>query len=742
MIARIAALTLAMLWSATVAAGPVSVTSGDHPGFTRLVLQFDGPVNWQLGRSADGYELRLSDGVTANYDLSHVFDQIGKTRLAAIWADPDIGALHVGVACACFAIPFEFRPGTIVVDLRDGAPPKGSSFEQPIDGNATGALTAHPSRRPQPRPQALASGPQPVYDWLTIAANEVAVATALTPLPLPETVTGTDDAPAVDPNLESLRLSLIKQLSRGAAQGIVDMAKPAKPVDPVNHTNPSVLLHLGPTPDFVVRQKGEAHVALTEKGAACIDNDRLDIVNWADDTPVAQQMGPAFLNLTGEFDRPDPEAVKRAIHFDLNLSFGAEARALIRAFPGDQPDAALWESMARIMDDQADPAPAFTGMAACSTSAALWAALADPLPNGLDVVGKAAILRSFSALPGHLRRHLGPVLVNRFLKTNDIVTATALRDAILRSPGEPGPEVELLQAAMDAFGGDTTAADARLNALASQSGPVGADALVALVEQRAALGQEVTFDQVQALAEFLKERHAGPEEPRFQRALILAEAASGDFDKAFADTPGHPDTIAVLWQILAKAGPDSALLSYATLASGATPPDEAQASAAAIAQRMMGLGMADQAEIWLRSAGVADPLLAANIALAQHDPQRALKVLDGFGTPEAAALRASAQEAAGQDKAAALTYAAIGKQDDVWRAAGRAHDWEKLASGGPAPWKAAAATVAPVPVAAQTPTPAAGPLAKDHDLLARSVATRDALTSLLQSVKVPVVATQ
>ena len=740
MIKGLVALVLMLAGSVSLAAGPVTVTTGDHPGFTRLVLQYDAPVNWLMGRTADGYELRLPDG-TAQFDLSHVFDQIDKTRLAAIWADPDSGALQFGVACACYALPFEFRPGIIVVDLRDGAPPKGSSFELPLDGSTPIALTAHAPTRPRPKPFSPPAGPRPIFNWQDFATDPVARIQPLTPIPLPETVSGTADGPAIDPNLESLRLSLIRQMSRGAAQGIVDMAKPAKPAELTDHTAPSVRLYLGPIPNLVVRQKGETHGPLTAEGSECIAGDRLDIVSWAQDTPVAGQMGPAFAGLTGEFDRTDAEAVKRAVHFDLNLGFGAEARALLRAFPSDQPDAGLWQSMARILDGQADPAPAFTGMTACDTAAALWAALSDPLPKEVDVIGKAAILRNFSALPGHLRRHLGPALVKRFLKANDLVTATALRDAILRSPGEPGPEVELLQAAMDAYGGDMSASEARLKPLASQSGPVAADALVTLIEQRAALGQDVSAAQVQALAEYLKERRSGPDEPRFQRALILAEAASGNFDKAFADTPGHPDTIPVLWQILAKAGPDSALLSYATLPKGTQPPAEAKASALVIAKRMFGLGMADQADLWLRFSAAAEPVLAANIALAQGDPTHALQILDGFGTDEASALRAMAQEAAGQDKAAALTYAAIGKQDDLWRAVGHAHDWERLASGGPDLWKTAAATlvppVAPAPAADPANVTPPGPLAQGRDLLAQSLATRTALTALLESVKLP-----
>lgn len=128
-------------------AAPVQVTSGEHPGFTRLVMQYGGAVNWQLGRTLDGYALRVQEE-RPDYDLAKAFDLIGKGRLAAIWPDPATGDLHFGIACACYAIPFEFRPGIVVVDLYDGTPPKGSSFEQPLDLPVPAAAPAPPRDSP------------------------------------------------------------------------------------------------------------------------------------------------------------------------------------------------------------------------------------------------------------------------------------------------------------------------------------------------------------------------------------------------------------------------------------------------------------------------------------------------------------------------------------------------------------------------------------------------------------------
>ena len=245
---------------------------------------------------------------------------------------------------------------------------------------------------------------------------------------------------------------------------------------------------------------------------------------------MADQIGPVREGLTLEFDKPDPDAVTRAVRFQLFLGFGAEARVLIRAFPDDLPDKAIWNSMARILDAEPDPTPAFAGMQDCDTTAALWAMLADTAALPHDDVGKSAVLRSFSALPPHLRRLLGPKLVDRFLAAEDMSTATALRDAVLRAPGDSSPEVTLMQAAMSRAAGKPAQAEAQLEPLASGSGPASADALVALIEQRVTLGQSVDFAQVQVLEELLKERKGGVQAAKVQHALVLARAASGDFD--------------------------------------------------------------------------------------------------------------------------------------------------------------------------------------------------------------------
>jgi hypothetical protein len=706
-------------------AAPVVVTSGEHPGFTRLVMQFAGPVDWQVGRTPDGYALRVKNQTPA-YDTAKAFDLIGKGRIAALWIDLATGDLRLGVACNCYAMPFEFRPGIVVVDLNDGAPPKGSSFELPLDGPA----------QLEPPPAEMPTSPQGTYDWTTIALPQFGSLPDVA-VKQPETPTAAPVLSTVDPDLEALRLSLLQEMSRGASQGIVDMAKPKPEAPgPLLDKTSSVQIHLGEAPDLVIRQKGIAGAPLTAKGAACLTDDQMDVPSWGASRPVSDQIGPERQGLTGEFDKPDPDAITRAVRFQLFLGFGAEARSLIRAFPTDLPDKAVWSSMSRILDEEPDPHTAFTGMADCDTAAALWATLADPKARPTDEIAKAAILRSFSALPPHLRRLLGPHLVTNFLDAGDIPVATALRDAVLRAPGDPGPGIVLMQASMDRALGKPARAEAQLEILANAPGPSSADALAALVEQRAGLGQSVEFVQVQALEEQLKERRGGPDAGRFQHALVLARAASGDFDRSFAEALDAPDTEATVWRLLAQLGPDSALLTHATLAPAGAAPSAARRSAALIADRMLGLGMADQAARWVKLDDKAPPVLRARIALDQGDPKGALALVESDASPTALAVKAQALDALSQQKDAAEVYGQLGKTEDQQSALGRSQAWEKLAKDGPDTWKAVASIV--VQPTAPPDATGAGPLATGKALVQDSATTRDAIKALLDVVKTPV----
>ncbi len=690
-------------------AQPVALTSGEHDGFTRLVADFGHPVDWRIGRTEDGYALMI-EGAQPSYDLRQVFDIIGKTRLAAIWAEPETGALRIGIACACHMLPFEFRPGIVVMDLKDGPPKKGSSFELTLAGVVAGTLKTRQPPRPRSRPADLT----PPYRWIGTALIEEKSTGAT--LPFPE-----------NPAMEDLRDTLLRQLSRGAAAGVVDLHLPEKPPQEPIVPFPSAQIRIG---DAGTLEAAPADT-LAADGTGCIAEDRLTIETWGQDGPAAGQFASAMAGMTGEFDRPEPEAIQKAVRFQLFLGFGLEARQTLLAFSEPLPDAPLWRSLAYILDAELDPAPFFRGQTACDGAAALWAMLSDPAPKPGDAVNSTAIRRSFSALPAHLRRHLGPALAERFLTLGDGEAARAIRDAILRAPGDPGAEVTRLEAEMSLSAGDPAEAETQIAPLVTSAGPDSAEALSTYVKARVAQLLPVTPEVVTALEAFQAESAGSQSAPVLAEALILARAASGDFAAAFAELPESPQTEASIWALLLRLGNDDAFLAEAIRPPEMLPPLRPDLSKG-IAERLLGLGFGDPALLWLQRLDPSDPRRLAEAYLLLRDGRSALSALAGRSAPEDLRLKAKALSILNNPAAAAEALQAAGEEEAAWPSRSRAELWPELAADGPEPWRSLAAELAPIEA-----IPDEGPLARDHRLAAASSETRRAALALLTAVPKP-----
>jgi hypothetical protein len=310
-------------------AEPVRVTSGEHDGFTRLVFDYGRPVDWQVGRSADGYELRLTERPPP-YDLTNVFAFITRLRLAALWATPESGQVQIGLACACHAIPFEFRPGIIVIDLKDGPPPKGSSFEVMLDGTSATPIEPPQTPRPRPRPDSQDSmAPTPaedvaVYDWTQAAHSSLRSRTADQPAASPS-VQAQSLLPA-DPGLQPLRKEILQQIARGASQGVVDMALPKPPDQPQTTKtpkdgHPAAQIRIGEAQTSVLQTDDAALGNLGAKGNRCIAADQLAVTDWGDEKgSFVDQMANLRqgLSLTG----PTAHRLPAPLSFSCFLALG------------------------------------------------------------------------------------------------------------------------------------------------------------------------------------------------------------------------------------------------------------------------------------------------------------------------------------------------------------------------------------------------------------------------------------
>lgn len=251
------------LWADTV-----KVQAGDHGGFTRLVISAGEKAGWSLGRTIDGYELRLTDP-QARFDLGRIFDKIERRRIADIGPASRAGALGVTLACDCHATAFAMSGGRIVIDIADGPADRTSAFEQDFgvsdegqqasdkdvasvappsplasDGSSPATLVFRRAAEPaaalppvwQGYGSAIVGGVEmpgtgkAVSDPPASASDPATTAppATLPPLTLDDFATPQPPIPLAipDPSARAAEDELLRQLSRAASQGLVTLPDP------------------------------------------------------------------------------------------------------------------------------------------------------------------------------------------------------------------------------------------------------------------------------------------------------------------------------------------------------------------------------------------------------------------------------------------------------------------------------------------------------------------------------------
>jgi len=784
---------LALVAAAAAAmAQPVVLRSGAHDGFDRLVLPFERPVDWRIGRRGADYAVVVTPepGEPAPaYDLSQVFQRIRPDRLARLTRDPD-GALRLHLACACHASAFRFGPGWVVVDVVDGPPPPGSRFEASVD------LPEAAAQRPPARPAATPVLPLRLADAASTAVLGPVLASVAPPVPEnggpPVQLTPAEPAPATPPvpdrpdapaadiaqGVARARAELLVDLERAVDQGLVSVADAAT-APPVPLGAPgSPPAAAAPEPDLPAQLDTttafDAARAAIGRGTGAVDapatcppSDWLDVAAWATDAPATTQIGAARAAVLAEFDKPQPREILRLARLYIHFGFGAEARALLDAFAAPEPEAAQLRRLATIVDF---PAAAHDmGLAphpGCPGPAALWDLLVQPAVGVLGPERLRDALAAFSDLPAHLRRHLGPPIAARLDAAGRRDAAQTVLAAVVRAQtGRDASQGRAFDAARlaEARLGMTGLTEQDLRRIASGTGEEAATALLALAERHlergaplppalrsalAALAFELRGSGLGAALKDIELRTLAAEGEHARAFAGLAEAVAGALRHAPLPHETLPDLLRRLFEDAADAVlaetyfRHRALIEVAALA-----PDLRRRGA----HRLLEAGLTAPAWALLHPPGrelVAeapeDRLLGAEILVAQNATELAQERIRGLDGPAATALRLRIAEAQGDLAAMQQTARVLGDSGLVSRADLRAGDWAQLRHTGSDSMRQALAQGPELlrdPVAGDATAPegaaAEQTLAAARAALARSRAARDALRAVLEEVPAP-----
>ena len=716
MLAKVTAfLAMHFLSAASVTAEVATVKGGEHADFTRLVVESASSAGWTFGRTEDGYELNLGDSVTA-IDLTKSFDKIPRDRVKALWRDPANGRLRFSLACTCYAIAFEFRPGTVVIDIKFGLPPQGSSFESPIDSvqETNVATPASP-------------GGEASYNWMA-AKRDVSTRS----YPDFSLMGEPGDYVSLDP----LRDALLLQISKGVAEGVVEIGNLDVRSDGVAERvseGPWSRVGIGEMPGLRAGSDRDLFGAMAADGADCPPDDQLDVAAWSLAGPISVQVGLGRSGLLAEFDAPVAPAIRRAARFHIFLGFGAEARQILELLGTSDDAVNILFAMSDIVDgDSPSPNP-FENKESCDSAAALWAVLALPVDAAVPLqVNAKAVARGFSSLPPHLRQHLGGALVDRFSGIGDEKTARTLRDAILRTATDSNADANLMDARFHLAQGDDANASRLAEGVLEASGPTSAEAAITIVEAAFRGGRRIDSVLPETIDSFLLDARGTSLEPQLLRASVLSAALAGDFPAAFEKLDQTPETFRDLWSIAGEAMSDDLFLIEAARHLTTLPTAE-RSIRQITANRLMDLGFPDLALGWLSPEPLTqDPdgrLLAARAYMAMRDPRTALDLVAGLDSKDAVMLRAAATTQLGDIKKAADLLFEIGESTLGQRQLAWTQDWTSIAEKGTSNWVDAALLLDGERVASTS-----GPIARGTALVQESAAARASIEALLVGI--------
>ncbi len=697
--------------------GPIR--TGEHPDFTRVVLTVEPRTEWAL-ETAPGRATLFFPRRQIDFGTEGVFARIPRTRITGIASEvtPSGTRVEVDVNCDCRISASFVGARFLALDVTDRtAPVAAASSLAPPD--APPEASAEPPETPDAaiarrarEADAVASAEQVLLEQLSHAADQGLVAvdpgTALPtptsgPDPLPEVAALPEPEPEPAPEPVPVEPPAARPQPRPA------LALP-EPADPTSLA------------ELALIQQIEAITVFDRDSAAlravkpprpvpetCVPDDRLAVGDWTNGRPLHAQTPEILGRIMGEFDRPDPRAVRDLARLYIRFGFGAEARNLLDAFDVAFEDRELLADLARTVEGRpvSTDGP-LAGDVPCDGAHGLWLALGGTAPVYQDPENFATVQEAFAAMPADLRGLLAPQLVTRLLEAGHPAEARLVEVTAARPGTAPSADLRLAEAQLLAAEGYLLEATTALTVLAESSAHNALDALAVLarlaIDNNFRLPDRLLTD----LRGAVQQQRGSDREPLLRGLLVETLARRGDLAAAVAEVriartrlPDEATTFAALGQdVLAKAEPDkvgTGTYAETVLASTdllAASPD-GDAARALIADRLIGVGLPNAALTLLApplSRGDGESrILAARAHLALDDAEAARIALDGLPGFEALTLRAAALARSGDPEAAMALLENAGAEAAAEPYAWTAGAWERVRETGADPERIAMA---------------------------------------------------
>lgn len=629
----------------------VSIRSGEHETFSRLVLSIPDGIDWAVNQTDSGARLVL-DGHTDGFDVTQVFERIPRDRLAELEQVAQ-DTLALQFSCKCSVDTFLWRSDRLVLDI--------SETVETSDVTETVAMMV-----PQVDAAMLASEMEKNQAGLpdiTELTNGLSLARFNAASPAGNTQVRVA-APLPEGDTHLSEAALLEGIARAASQGFLNPnlqnlpAEPSSPApEPASETMPTT------APDVYVDQSqpgvdittaldqslsGLGDLLRGSMEQRCLPADLFEISEWGDDSGFHEQVAKLSEALAGEFGEEPIDAETDLARLYLHFGFGSEALAALSITETASQSRQVLYELALLFDDTQSAFPLLSSQRNCETGGALWAFLAVPMvPEAEALVN--GITRAFFELPQPLRGYIAPKLSQAFLSVDMPETADLVLRATNNNDAEHDPEVQTARAFIAEQNDDPDEAIFLLSEQANDTARLSPEAAIRLVTLTLEQGGTPSEADLVLLSALAKEFSAEVISDQIEVTEAMGWAARGEYMRALEIIAGRMDedaesTREAVYMQLTERGSSNVFLEMAI---NNRPDDLSSATENAMARRLIDLGFPDQALAMMtgavaRAQASERRYLRAEAALEMADYSQAIDALQGMNDQRSRNLRAAA----------------------------------------------------------------------------------------------------
>ncbi len=435
------ALLLFLLGSQVAFAQAAKIRSGEHEGFSRLVITLPASNLWQFDQVGDGYRFSVP-GWDQGFDTSEVFQLIPRTRLAGLKTDESSVTLEL--ACDCDALAASYVGSYVIIDIAD----RTFQTRQVTMDDAVRSVMAHGKLQTPPQTENRLSE-DAVSRVRSIGLANVADAQ--------------DASPA---DLNPAQKKLLEGLSRAAGLDLLRTSPALGQPEAVAVDEPIVEAELPAkeegfaTPiDIPVARRAEERFRIrsavdvargdTDPNAGSVDqycasDEDWKIAAWGNGLPYTDQLAALRGRIVEDISQVNLSAARDLVRLYLHFGLGAEAVQASRSFDLAPRDVEIANLIAAVLDGRPTrPEIVPQNALECGANQGMWHILAYPSQFELKDTQTEALTSLFLSFPAHLKKMLGPKLILALNQRGNSLTGKVLYSAISNAQQRQDNEVYL-----------------------------------------------------------------------------------------------------------------------------------------------------------------------------------------------------------------------------------------------------------------------------------------------------------